>query len=685
MELIASLLKITFDYIMQNSLHIDKSTFFTVIIGQITIYGILLTFYQFVASYQEGGKATPRYLGNKITEYIIRKNINIFNNNWLGKFLGILLLLEILYKPFVTIYGKLLGIKIVCILNFVWYFSVVLYFLIFVNIFLKCTKSIRTIKNCSDKKINEFLIIDINNSFLKKLKKEGRGQSSIDFLKQKFYYLHNAINEDDNPELQDKYNDLLYIIFNDYTNQKEYEISIIENKGRILKNQVYWSSNAYYEARLLIEIIEQKYFQLDEVNINYIVYFYMYLLKLNLKRAKLEGYNKVSCNKYEGVYSKSDEKVFDISEWKNVMGKLYQKVSDKNKQGLIYSLHLYMMKERKMDFYEYYCKDCIASLIVNEIDYIFEEEREQEDFVKIFGQVIKEEYFNDFFAEILKEKIVSYNRFDLGKLIPLLSEKNCTYIFIYIVNYYSIYRSKNEWEYINLKLLKMLWKNCGRIKNYKEEVLKRVKNSNMGYRFNDEIYIKFMEYLDADVEGKLFNKVYTDKILKVFYFFVLKLCVINEYDVMYSGKIDINPQITIINELSKHEELMKNNSIISCIGYMRHNTFAELNYLPEKLNITLRSLLMTNINVDTIVNSLSGNYYCYNGVFGRYLLIKLYEFIDENNMNKSIQEIVKKAFIVSNMSIDEYINKIEEECQICGYDINYVQKEKMKEHLIKII
>ena len=35
------------------------------------------------------------------------------------------------------------------------------------------------------------------------------------------------------------------------------------------------------------------------------------------------------------------------------------------------------------------------------------------------------------------------------------------------------------------------------------------------------------------------------------------------------------------------------------------------------------------------------------------------------------------------LNIDEYINMIEKECRICRCEINYVQKEKMKEYLMK--
>ena len=59
MDRISYWLQIIVDCMLNNNLSIDKATFFTVIIGQITIYGILLTFYQFVASYQGGEKAQP--------------------------------------------------------------------------------------------------------------------------------------------------------------------------------------------------------------------------------------------------------------------------------------------------------------------------------------------------------------------------------------------------------------------------------------------------------------------------------------------------------------------------------------------------------------------------------------------------------------------------------------------------
>ena len=102
-----------------------------------------------------------------------------------------------------------------------------------------------------------------------------------------------------------------------------------------------------------------------------------------------------------------------------------------------------------------------------------------------------------------------------------------------------------------------------------------------------------------------------------------------------------------------------------------------------KMNITLRSLLLTNINAVIVVDYAQVNRYFYVNVMGEYILVKIHELTDKTRKQKRIKEIVKNAFIASNMTIDEYINMIEEECRKCRCEINYVQKENMKEYLIK--
>lgn len=684
MERTSYLLQIIIDYMFNNNLSIDKATFFTVIIGQITIYGILLTFYQFVASYQGGEKAATRYLGINITEYFVKKKIKIFNKIISKKMFGVLLILEILYKPFMTIYGETLGTSTISIINFVWFLFAIVYFILFVMLFIQCTKSILMIKMSSDIKRNGYIISEINKEFLKKTMKERISKNAIDLLRRDFVNLHDAIQEDENTELQGRYNQLIHLIFTDYIGRKQYEISNIEKKGRILKNQVSWIYNSNCEVHLLQEIIDEIYFQLDEQNIKSILNFYIDLIRLNLIRAKQAGYSKVRLNRYDDLYVKAEEKIFDVIEWKDVILKIYQKLSDKKKQELIRLLQRGL--NQGQDFYEQYYKQCINDLIRVEFDCIFSEKRKQKDFVKIFGQIIKDKYFNDICAQIMRDKIIYYNRFDAGEIIGQLSGKNCTYIFSYIVLYYSIYRFRFEWEYININVLRILWKQHSDMQDDAEEVIEKIRNSNIGHRFDDKMYFKFMEYINASADGELFNMVYNDKILDVFYVWVIKTSVINQDDLIYSiyqDNLDMDIQIAIINELAKHDELMECESIHTWVQYMRYNSFAMQNSFPRKLNITLRSLLLTNINVVIVVNYVHENRYFYDDVIGAYLLVKLHELSDKTQKQKQIKEIVKNAFIASNMDIDEYINMIEKECYMCRCEINYVQKEKMKEYLLQ--
>lgn len=67
-------------YFQTNCIEIDKSTYFTVIIGQITIYGILVTFYQFVVSYNGNNELVKKYLGVNVVEYYVKKKVVVLIN-----------------------------------------------------------------------------------------------------------------------------------------------------------------------------------------------------------------------------------------------------------------------------------------------------------------------------------------------------------------------------------------------------------------------------------------------------------------------------------------------------------------------------------------------------------------------------------------------------------------------------
>ena len=69
------------------------------------------------------------------------------------------------------------------IINFVWFSFAIGYFILFVVLFIQCTKSILMIKMSSDVKRNGYIISEINKEFLKKTMKERISKNAIDLLR----------------------------------------------------------------------------------------------------------------------------------------------------------------------------------------------------------------------------------------------------------------------------------------------------------------------------------------------------------------------------------------------------------------------------------------------------------------------------------------------------------------------
>lgn len=208
------------NYIFDNHLIIDKSTFFTLVIGQITIYGILLTFYQFVVSYHENKNVADRYLGVNITEYFVKMKVSIFDKIVSKKYFIAIFLLEIIYIPFITIYKNMIPLKVISIMNFIWFAIVIVYFAIFIMLFSQCTKTLMMLKMSSDAKTNDYIVRKINKNFLKKSIGKRRKYNKVELLQQDFMCLHNQIQIDNNNQLQERYNELICFIFDEYNRKK---------------------------------------------------------------------------------------------------------------------------------------------------------------------------------------------------------------------------------------------------------------------------------------------------------------------------------------------------------------------------------------------------------------------------------------------------------------------------------
>lgn len=252
-----------------------------------------------------------------------------------------------------------------------------------------------------------------------------------------------------------------------------------------------------FEVYLLQEIIDENYFMLDEKNIKIILNFYMKLSETNIERAELEGYDKIRTDKYKSLFKEQKYKIFDVCGWINIMQKIYMKLADEEKNKFV--RELYAIAHNTNSLYSDYCEKSIRYLISKEINNVFNGKRKQEDFVEVFRDVLKEKFINDFYSEIIKEKLISYDKFDATEMIMQLNKKNCTYLFTYIVMYYSIYRFRFEWKYVNVDTLKLLWNQHGSMQVDAKDVIYKISKSNINHRFTDEMYTKFMEYININI------------------------------------------------------------------------------------------------------------------------------------------------------------------------------------------
>ncbi len=669
------------DYIINNQLNIDKETYITTVVGQIAIYGILLTFYQFVASFQGNSDSVTKYLGVNLTEYFMKKKVSTFNLIVSKPYFYILFILEALYKPILNIYGNYFPENLIRILNFLWYSFVIFYFVIFIILFWQCTQNILILKRMSDPKRNGTVIRDINKNFMKKSIRERMMIRSIDLLIFDIKCLRQAIIDDNNPRLQSKYNDLIIEIFDSYISNKKKEINIIIEKKKIVKNQVGWVYNTQMECALLKEIFNGNYFIIDEEFKKYICVLHLNLIKLLMIRASVEGREYINQELYPQELFVFGEKnsLLDCKDWKELTINIFKNSDVEIKKRLINSLHKGYCSAEIM--FQEYCNQCIFDLIRMNIDEIFSKNKSQNEFAQIFGELIRTKEFNDYYANIIRDELISYNDRDAVEMVKLLNKENCTYVFLYIIICYSIYKFRFDWEYINIAVMKALWDNHGNMNENSEKVIKEFKESNIGHRFSEIMYYKLIEYIQKPLTGSLLNSIYEEDIVNMFYVTIIKLCVLEQSYNDYENKANDYKQIYFINELSNHNELIKYDKVKEMVLNMQYRYFTKLEQIPQKLNISLKNLLLTNISITLEFLSVEPRYAYYNSI-GEYALIKLPETKQENII---LKELIRKAYIARNISINEYIDFLSKECHLCGCDLNYVHKEKMKEYLLNII
>lgn len=578
------------DYIINHTLVIDRSTYITVILGQITLYSILLTFYQFVVSFEGTPGSSLKYLGVSLTEYYIRNKRSMFHRIVEKPYFYILFLLQILYKPILAIYSNYFSTILISICSFLWYSFAVLYFIIFIILFRQCIKSLFALKIIFDLQTNSAFIKDLNQKFIQKSIITRMRNSAIDLLTWDIKFLIRMLKTDTDQIFCSQYHQLIISVFESYLNNKRKEIERIKKTNRTPKNQIAWIYASEAECNLLENLLQETAI-IDEKFKKDLCTLHLEFVKLFLQRAFAENKESLDLifNKGPSLTLDKNSHSLNCSSWEKLTISFFKNLDLESRKLLMKILHETYHNDTTM--FQKYCEYCIFDLISSGISEVFDEDKQQKDFCKVFDDLLEDKKFNDYYAVKLCDNLISYQQQDTRKMIELLNSDNCTYLFCYIVIYYSIYKFRFDWKYLNIDTLKALWSEHTEIDKIADYLIQKFKQSTIEHRFSKDIFYKFDEYLKDSLTDTLLRTIYQEKMLDMFYITIVKLCVL-EQTYGYDSNQSVNDaQIYFINQLANHPELMKYDNIKKLVNNLQYKYFSTLDYIPENLNISLKHLL----------------------------------------------------------------------------------------------
>ncbi len=665
------------EYIIKNPISLNNEIYFTIIMSQIAILGILLTFSQFVASFRGEKDSVRQYLGRSVPQYYLNHKISMYKIV-LSKIFITLFFLEILYKPLCFIFVNFISVELLSCLNLFWYSFAIIYLVIFGILFFQCATSVLKLNHVMNLNKYNRVLSNIDKSILNKSPISKFKFKSIDLLLEDVDELIFLIGEDNNKLLNDRYINLFSKLLEKYVEEKNREICLLLDKGKMNKNQIAWVYNSECEIQVLKKILSHTD-MLQGKLMKCIINSTIDLVENNIKRAS----HREKCIDNDKYASNNDYNTYIKKNWIEFTLKIYN-VADIENQ--IYLIHrLFTHKQEDGNDFDEYKKECFCSILKNEAIKLSKNEMLEEDFKNIFGDSLIYEANNMYLSKLLINIILD-NYVSLELLVKLLSDKNRKLVFMYVIVYYSICKFREDWKYIDVELLKMLYNSEYSLNTDDEYIINFIEKSNISNRFNKKIYNEIVDLLHTGLYKLMSNKTLDiDYRSNLFYILVVRMYVFEDsiacyYDMNMSNQF----YFYWIMEVAKHEELLKTTQIQEFNLIARYSCFSQISKYEQVVqpeNIRIRHLILMNIEPLIFLNN---KYYLAlnTTAAGGYALLKLNK---NSKYNEAANETIKSAYITFNASIEDYIKYLEEEMNKCGFSIHYIQKEKMKQYLINII
>jgi len=656
------------DYIFNNQLWVDKATYIAVVIGQISTYSIMLAFFQFIVSFSSDAKAV--YLGYSLKEYFVIKYVKaqkIVKSKWFMS----LLILEVLYKPIMNVYGSKIcilipfGTELISCMNFLWYAFVVAFFLIFAIMLYQCTKCIFSFRHAFNSEGLLQIARDINNKIFKELSIDLSAKNIVDNFCGAVSMIDRDIKKDNNNVFLERYDELIVKVLNWYINMKS------KHKGNEV--QTGWMYNMNREVVLIRKIVIGEMFGINCSVLENMDRYVFKLIELNLNEAKLAGYKDIDMLGLTYAYAESQSKIC-LREWGEILVILFGRGGEQQKQRIVE----YLCKNNDQNdlcrkLYEYSCGKLLRKVVEEAFA------TGKKDGFLCFANVICEPRLNKWLTEILIDCLISYADYDATDIVEMLNSDNSTYLFVYMISRYSIYAERDSEKYINVKVFRALWKEVDFNKIDKDILFDRIKESNIGHRFYEDRFSALLNCFSHNISKRMLSEIFNKNLLNVFIVFVIKICVCNQRYIDWKSE-DNGVKVYILNNLAKNEELLRDNLIQRQLYGMQYDYFMNVAELPEEFDINLRSLLLANVNEKVLLKDESTIWMNKESI-GEYALIK---YDGNSTQSKEIKKLIKEAYVSYNAPIEEYIDYLVRECEVCKRPLGFVQGERMKKYLRSI-
>ncbi len=642
-----------FDIVLEN--------YISLLIGQLTIFGVLLASYQFLSEHQKHYQRSNFYLGYDVFELEMKDNIKVLSFAKSKSFL-FLILFEIISLPSIVV-TDVFSLNVINTIIFIDIIAIVLYFIVMFLLLFQISKYVLGM-NKTKNIIPIKLIVKTNEKFLKEnnfLKlQEINSESLLNIANE----IKRVIVWDDNKnktkQEQTYYNKLIITILNRYYTKKLY---LNKDNSVTVSGKAKKVFNKRTEVEAIMVIVRNYSEKIEENNIHTFIE-----LIINIVLSDF--------------YYLADD--FNSTILKNrcceIIDCLYQNNNIIIKKAIIKCLFANKNNyENKV--VEIFCQNKIKTLICKELYNCFEGKETFENFIFVYDIINRDRNLRDYLCVEISENMISYNLVDVKDLMGILDVNERFYIFSYLIISYSVYKFRYNWEYINTNNLTPLFSIYNLDKIDVGYVSERLTCSNISHRINDNVINELIYYIENSLTKELMLQIKHNKYFDLFYMIVVKCCVLGQRDYLdeFSSVFTIDELLSLLNEFSIHKEVIFNDNLSMFLYRTRESIIPQLSSSNIQYKIFDSINKMIILDFDLKKEYFEGTDICsYFPDWGKYVLLK----IDEYNIAwTEIENSIKRSFLISNMSCEDYVENLSAISSDLGHPKNLYQKEMMKKYL----